>query len=824
MNHREKVLTSDRPPRHRINLEAIPQGLRETPRFIIWDWNRDGGRLTKVPRKWDGKTTGSAKDPANWKPFEATAVAVSHGLGVGIWLNGDGIVGIDLDDCRDPANGTFSDDALRVLEQLNSYSEVSPSETGVKIFFKADIPKNHEKKLKLPNGGNIEIYSKGRYFTLTGKRIDWCSPEVEDRTLEARKLLLDLGGMKAEREAPQSRPFDYIVCQQSDDAELVAKALEAVDCYDEYDDWLKVGQAIHAFDSSPSGLLMWDQWSAKSSRYSKGACGRKWGSFTSDGGRTVATLFALADETGKRWRPEIVSFNYSDVTFKDFEDNVPRANIGLCDHVEGQIESNTKGQRTSVAIIEPPNDPHRLARIFIRQNYTLGNGLRKLTFWQGAYWVWDSKRWKEIKKSELIAELTASIKAEFDRINLQQQKNWEPKPGDEEPPKVIPVTKNLLANVENAVASIVMVSSDVSMPDWLCGDPPFPARETLSTVDRLLHLPSLVSGTSSHIRPTPMLFSPNCLSYTFNPTATCPAWSSFLESLWPSDQDSIDSLQEWFGYLLLPDTRQHKLLMLIGPPRSGKGTIVRILQLLLGEGNVASPTLSSLTGPFGLWPLLNRFVALIPDARLSGRDDSVAVVERILSITGEDPQDINRKNLPTLTGVRMPVRFVLMSNELPALKDASGAFMTRVTLLRMTESFIGREDRTLSDRLAQELPGILNWSIEGWKRLNSRGHFIQPSSATELLEDLENLSSPIKQFVADSCDLGPTEEATVAELFFAWKKWCEINHRDHMGTNQTFGRDLRAAIPHLKQVQRRIGNSRERGYIGISVKIIVNDF
>ena len=124
-------------------------------------------------------------------------------------------------------------------------------------------------------------------------------------------------------------------------------------------------------------------------------------------------------------------------------------------------------------------------------------------------------------------------------------------------------------------------------------------------------------------------------------------WQAFLQSLWPDDLQSVESLQEWFGYLLLPDTRQHKLLILIGPPRSGKGTIARVLKGVIGERSLASPTLSSLAGPFGLWPLNGKTVALIPEARLGRNADAIAVVERLLSISGEDPQDVHRKNLPT---------------------------------------------------------------------------------------------------------------------------------------------------------------------------------
>ena len=73
----------------------------------------------------------------------------------------------------------------------------------------------------------------------------------------------------------------------------------------------------------------------------------------------------------------------------------------------------------------------------------------------------------------------------------------------------------------------------------------------------------------------------------------------FLDELWGDDEESKSTLQELFGYLLSGDARQQKLFMLVGPKRSGKGTIARVLGGLLGQRNVAGPTLSSLSTNFG---------------------------------------------------------------------------------------------------------------------------------------------------------------------------------------------------------------------------------
>lgn len=76
-------------------------------------------------------------------------------------------------------------------------------------------------------------------------------------------------------------------------------------------------------------------------------------------------------------------------------------------------------------------------------------------------------------------------------------------------------------------------------------------------------------------------------------------------------------LRTWFGYCLTGDTSQQKMLLIVGPKRSGKGTIARVLTRLIGNGNVSGPTTSSLAGPFGLQPLIGKTLAIVSDAGIS---------------------------------------------------------------------------------------------------------------------------------------------------------------------------------------------------------------
>jgi putative DNA primase/helicase len=345
-------------------------------------------------------------------------------------------------------------------------------------------------------------------------------------------------------------------------------------------------------------------------------------------------------------------------------------------------------------------------------------------------------------------------------------------------------------------------------------DSTVPANDVIVTADAILHPATAVAGGGT-LPPTPKLFAVNSVPYRYNPTAACPHWLAFLNSLWSRSPDQIATLQEVAGYLLTPDTSQQKMFMFIGPKRSGKGTIARVFGGMVGTHNVCAPTLGSLQGDFGMQPLLGKTVAIIGDARLSGRTDEGQIVERLLSITGEDQQTVNRKNIAQVT-TQLRTRFLLLSNELPRLRDASATLASRLIFLRFTESFYGREDHGLTARLIAELPGILNWSLVGWKRLNDRGYFLQPATGRELHQQMEEIASPVLAFVRDRCTVQADAQIGKGTLFKSWKDWCETKGHK-AGTDSVFARNLMAAVPSVSSSRPRIDGERVTAFDGIQL-------
>ncbi len=278
-----------------------------------------------------------------------------------------------------------------------------------------------------------------------------------------------------------------------------------------------------------------------------------------------------------------------------------------------------------------------------------------LLYWRGTWWRWKRGAYRECEASYVRAALIRRLDSDYHHLAMA-------------------ITSNVLDHVK----AHCFLPSDREPPTWIEKRPTdLRADEILATPSKLVHLPSLVTGLDCTVDATQRFFTTLALDYDFDPSSPAPtAWFAFLRQLWPDDAESISTLQEWFGYLLTCDTRLQKILLLVGPKRSGKGTISRVLRELVGPGNVAGPTLAGLATNFGLWPLLGKSVAIVNDARLGHRSDQAIVVERLLSISGEDALTIDRKNLTPVT-CKLSTRLMLLTNELPRLSDARQCIGTR---------------------------------------------------------------------------------------------------------------------------------------------------
>jgi putative DNA primase/helicase len=561
-----------------------------------------------------------------------------------------------------------------------------------------------------------------------------------------------------------------------------------------YGEWVRLCYACwNATGGSAAGRAMWDSWSKKSRKFDADEQEATWKRTGNAirGSRPVrrigaGTIFWLAAQHG--WQRRKQCTTGGDTQQDDCQ-------LLALDQRQKPV---TKDSTASSDLVLDPRAPLDSARQLIHTMYSV-DGRATLLHQSGAFFIWHGSHYVETSIEEMKASIYQFLESALRRS------------GDQLAP--FNPTRAKVANVLEATAAVVQLPGYLRQPAWLDSQPHHPPSELIVCTNGILHIP-----TRTLLPHSPRYFAINALSFPFEVDILEPVeWLNFLRAIFPNDPSSIATLQELFGLLLTGETRYQKAFLIIGPKRSGKGTLARVITALLGQANVCGPTLSGLAQNFGLAPLIGKRLAIVSDARLGSRVDQQIIVERLLAISGEDSLTIDRKFREPWTG-RLDVRFLILSNELPRLADASGALASRFVTFRLGVSFYGREDLGLGDRILLELPSILSWALDGWDRLHSRGQFVPPASAQELQQELEDLASPISAFIRERCVVGPDAAVRIDDIYDAWCEWCQAHGRDHAGTVQVFGRDLRAAVPGLSTSHPRTQDGlRERFYLGIGV-------
>ncbi|MER5921001.1 DNA primase family protein [Streptomyces mirabilis] len=457
---------------------------------------------------------------------------------------------------------------------------------------------------------------------------------------------------------------------------------------------------------------------------------------------------------------------------------------------------------TETEELPPPTNPLAVARRLL-PDWQTEDGRLVCRRWRASWMRWNGSCWREAEEAQIrkamYTRLEHAVYQAPGKEGQTEERDWAP-------------TKQKIGNLLDALGSITLLPTDTDAPAWVDdqGDTGRDEGPIVACENGLLRI-----RDRALLPHGPEFFNLVSVPFAYDPDASAPTWHGFLAQLWPNDPDSIAALQEWFGYVLSGRTDQQKILLIVGPSRSGKGTIARVLKALVGKENLAGPTLAGLGTNFGLSTLIGKSLAIISDARLSGNDNS-QVVERLLTISGDDTIDIDRKYREPWTG-RVPSRLMILSNELPHFGDSSGVIANRFILLSTRLSWLGKEDPTLTDRLTAEMPGILNWALDGLARLQRNGRITQPPSSREAITTMQDTASPTSAFVRERCTTGPACTVPVDDLWNVWREWTEDNGVRH-GTKQIFGRNLLSVVPQLNRTRPRApSGERIATYHGIAL-------
>ncbi len=262
---------------------------------------------------------------------------------------------------------------------------------------------------------------------------------------------------------------------------------------------------------------------------------------------------------------------------------------------------------------------------------------------------------------------------------------------------------------------------------------------------------------------------------TFDPSAKCPIWDSFLSTIMPS-KNIVAYLQRLAGYWLTGRTTEHVLPILWGVGANGKSTFINTIFAVLGSdysGKASRDLLIAARGekhPTALaWLHGKRFICAIETADGAKLDEAL-----VKELTGGDPITARRMREDFWT-FDPTHKVALVTNHKPQVRGTDYAMWRRLRLIPFNVTIPpGQQDKNLPDKLRSELPGILNWMLAGcvqWQQ----GGMAEPSDVLSATNDYQSEQDKLGAFITERCKLGNSLKTPVTAFYAAYKDWCKAN-------------------------------------------------
>ncbi len=311
---------------------------------------------------------------------------------------------------------------------------------------------------------------------------------------------------------------------------------------------------------------------------------------------------------------------------------------------------------------------------------------------------------------------------------------------------------------------------------------------------------------------TPRFVSRCVLPYDYDPDAQCPTWMRFIEEVQP-DEACRRLLQQIFGYCLTFDMKYQKFFMFEGTGGNGKSVTTSILRRLVGTSNTSALPLKGFHDKHGLVSTYGKLVNFVGELKEKDAD-----AESLLKqATGGDSMHFEAKYQKAFSAP-FTAKIIICTNERPAFTDRSNGLWRRLIILPFPNSISPeRQDPELEQKLGTELPGILNWAIQGALDLNKTRDFEKPQASTEASESFREQANPEQAFFKEYCRMSPDAAIGTQELYDNYRRFT-----DNMGHMPLSGTKFQAEVlklPDVKKERPHTNGQRINMYRGITVGV-----
>jgi putative DNA primase/helicase len=761
-----------------VLVENIPAELKATPQWVTWRSETRKGKQTKIPyQASDWRRNAKTNTPATWASFDDAIKAYHHPRrpfhGIGwVFAPGDGIVGIDIDNCLTP-DGEILEWAQPYLARFEaSYGECSPSGRGVKFWVRGKLPGEGTRRAGLgPDGtGAVEMYDSRRFFTLTGRIWDATACTIVDLQDAVDTTYQEIKGTRKRTPETSDRfPMSASNDEPSDtsDEAIIERARRARNG-EKFSALFDRGEiAAYASESEADMAL---------------ACLL---AFWTRDEEQIERLFRRSPLAGRgkvRERPDYLR-----------KHTIPKAleRVTNCykttrpnrqtDRGKGRPKLPPTAKDGDADPSRPLTDLGNAERLIDHH----GGDLRYCHQWK-KWLVWDGKRWAtdnlgmvRTRARHTVREILREIPSTTDRDVVKQITDWQ---------KASEGKAHITAMIQLAEAEegIPILPDKLDSHPWLfnCNN---------GTID-------LRTGTlQPHSRSD--LITKLC-PWDYDPNAPCPLWLNTLNLFLRNNQELIGYFQRICGMALTGAVRDHVLPIAYGTGSNGKSTILGTLLAVFGLDFAMKANYDLLmaksteTHPTDKADLFGKRLVVAIETEAGRRLNETMVKE----LTGGDRIRARRMRedfwefSPTHT-------LIMATNHQPMIRGTDKGIWRRLKLIPFTVAVEDEDaDKAMPEKLQAEYSGILAWCVRGCLAWQAKG-LGEPAEVAEATAKYRVEQDLLGRFIEEWCFVGAALTAKAGTLYEHYVKWAESGHERVM-TQTAFGR----AIQERESITKRPSN------------------
>lgn len=729
------------------NFNEIPTELKALPQWILWRKEKRNGKPTKVPYQVTGEMA-QANNRRTWSTF-ATAVKFYlegdyDGIGF-VFSRQDNYIGIDIDKCV--VDGKTNTLATEVIDTLDSYTEFSPSKNGIHIIIKGNLPQSVLGTGRKNTKHGLEIYSYGRYFSFTGNREN--SNDVYERTDELAEVFEKYFDDSDIEGRVNLAEFE------KDEIKISNEAL-----------WERMFRSKNGDEirSLFNGNLNNDDHSA-----SDLALCNHLAFWTGNSAPRMDAMFRESGLIREKW--DIIHFRETNETYgeRTIATAISSTSTTILDNKQ-QFEEFSFDfiNEDAVEVVEDkPKKKFRLTELGNAERiaYEYGHVIKYVS--DIGWYIWDGKRWKLDTKKE-IERITAKVLRSLYKSEDELETKW----------ARMCERRNIRMNSIKDLMPLVPGEREE-----------FDKYKYLFNVEN--GIVDLKTGKlQQHDRELGLTKITNV---SFDENAKCPTWLAFLDQIFLGDQDLVEYMQRLIGYSLTGDISEQIMMFLVGGGSNGKSTFINTIKDLLGE--------------YGKQAKSDTFIK----KKDTGANNDIArlVGARFVSaIESEEGEKLSESFVKQITGGE-PVlaRFLrqeyfefvpefkvfFTTNHKPVIGGLDEGIWRRVKLIPFNLNLPShKRDKRLPEKLSLEMPGILNWAIEGCMKWQ-QGRLKEPKVVAEATGQYKEDMDILAPFLDEVCYIDEPENEAIRieakELYNVYERWC-FNSGERALGNRSFYRML----------------------------------